>query len=76
MQGLVDSMIDLLDNIIENELDINVESQSSIIVLIEQQMTAVMKCLQTAINVYFKMVKRYKSLDVETYYVSPKLKMT
>lgn len=71
MQGLVDSIIDLLDHLIDNELE-----ESPLIVLIEQQMTAVMKCLQTAINVYFKMMKRYKSQDIQTFYVSPKLKMT
>ena len=72
MQGLVDAMIDVLDSIVDTEINM----EKPLFVLIEQQMTAVMKCLQTAINVYFKVLTKCKSeLKVVTQYVSPKLKM-
>lgn len=72
MQGLVNAMIDVLDTIVDTEIDL----AKPLTVLIEQQMTAVMKCLQTAINVYFKVLKKYKpEIQVETQYVSAKLKL-
>jgi hypothetical protein len=74
LQGLVDSLIDLLDTILYDEIpDI---SQSHIQVLIEYQMTAVMKCLQTAVSVFFKMIKKYNNeVSISTAFVSPKLKL-
>ena len=70
-QKIVDSMLNVLDDILTNKID----SSLPIIVLIETQMTSIMKCIQTIINVYFKIHGRYQSLNVITKYVSPKHKL-
>jgi len=71
MQGIVDAMIRLLEVIVASEID----NTKHVDVLIEQQMSASMKCIQTAIEVYFKTLKTRKVLDATTHYVSPKLKL-
>jgi hypothetical protein len=76
MQGLSDSLIEVLDNIYYNEIpNVNEEINEKIVVLIEQQMTSVMRNLQIVINTYFKIIARYKSQDINTIFVSPKLKL-
>jgi hypothetical protein len=70
-QKIMDSLLNVLEDIITNKLDISIP----IIVLIESQMTSIMKCIQTAINVFFKIHGRYQSIDVITKYVSPRHKL-
>jgi hypothetical protein len=70
-QKLIDTTIEVLDIILHEHLDI----ANPVTVLIESQMTSVMRCIQTAINTYFKVNARYMDLDLKTQYVSPKLKL-
>ncbi|NBX51243.1 hypothetical protein EBT25_15270 [bacterium] len=72
-QGLADAVTQLLYYITTTELD----TSQPITVLIEVQMQAVMKCIQTAINVFFKTAKLTGLItgDLRTAYVSPKLKL-
>jgi uncharacterized protein YqgV (UPF0045/DUF77 family) len=70
IQKIIDSTIELLDSIFDN-----LDTTASIHVLIESQMTSVMKCIQTVINVYFKLQKKYQSLNIETKYISAKHKL-
>lgn len=70
-QKIIDRTIDLLDDIL-NELPTTSEK---IHVLIESQMTSAMKSIQTVINTFFKMQKKYQSLDIETKYLSAKHKL-
>lgn len=70
-QGAIDGCIDLLDDIVFQRLDLAKKT----VVLIEQQMTATMKAIQVAINVFFKMTARYHSMDVTTKYLSAKHKL-
>ena len=72
-QTIIDTTIDFLDSIITQELEIDINEK--LIVLIECQMTSVMRCIQTTINTYFKMLNRYESYNIETCYVSPKHKL-
>lgn len=71
-QKVVDCVIDVLDHITYNMLDTNKKT----VVLIECQMTAVMKCVQTVINAYFKITSKYSSMDAETFYLSAKHKLS
>jgi hypothetical protein len=70
-QKLIDTTIDVLDTILHTHLDIG----RPVTVLIESQMTSVMRCIQTAINTYFKVNAKYMGLNMDTRYVSPKLKL-
>ena len=70
-QKIIDRTIDLLDDIL-TELPTTSEK---IHVLIESQMTSAMKSIQTVINTFFKMQKKYQSLDIETKYLSAKHKL-
>jgi hypothetical protein len=70
-QKLIDATIDLLDNILHTHLDI----EQPLTVLIESQMTSVMRCIQTTINTFFKVNAKYMNIKLETKYVSPKLKL-
>lgn len=72
IQRLIDNTIDFLDNIINDPIiDIN----QRLIILIECQMTSIMRTIQTCINTYFKVVSKHQNLDIETVYVSPKHKL-
>jgi hypothetical protein len=71
-QKIIDAIIDLLDIIINNELN----TDFPIVVLIESQMTSIMKCIQTVINTFFKINAKYQSLDITTKYVSAKGKLS
>jgi hypothetical protein len=73
IQNIIDNTIEFLDNLINHELSIDIDDK--LIVLIECQMTSVMRTIQTTINTYFKMLNRYESYQIETNYVSPKHKL-
>lgn len=70
-QRSIDACLDLLDDLVAHKMNLQLKT----IVLIESQMTASMKALQTAINVFFKMLVKYESADVATKYMSAKLKL-
>jgi glutaredoxin-related protein len=70
-QAAIDAILDLLDEIVFHQLDLT----KPIVVLIEQQMTATMKAIQVAINVFFKMTAKYQSVDLTTKYLSAKHKL-
>lgn len=70
-QKVIDCVIDVLDDITYNQLDLNKKT----VVLIECQMTAIMKCVQTVINAYYKITSRYSSMDASTHYMSAKHKL-
>lgn len=61
-QAVMDAVIEVLDSIAFTELDLEVP----LLVLIEQQMTSIMKCVQTVIHAFFKMASRYHGLEVTT----------
>lgn len=72
IQSIIDNTIDFLDDIMNTlEIDIN----SKIIILIECQMTSIMRTIQTCINSYFKIISKHDNIDIETIYVSPKHKL-
>lgn len=70
-QKVIDCVIEVLDDIAYNKLDLNKKT----VVLIECQMTAIMKCVQTVINAYFKITSKYNSMDAVTHYMSAKHKL-
>ena len=74
MQGLTDSLLELLDDILYTKISI-LEEDQDLFILIEHQMTSVMKCLQATINTYFKVIAKYQSSRLFTRFVSPKLKL-
>ncbi len=69
--GLVDALINLLDDIVSTKID----ETKPIFVLIENQMIAVMRNLQTTINVYFKMLNKFDKGNFTVLYVNPRLKL-
>lgn len=71
-QKLVDATIDLLDGVLHEQIDIH----KPITVLIESQMTSVMRCIQTVINTFFKVNAKYMGIDIETKYISPRIKLS
>lgn len=71
-QTIIDTIIDFLDNIFHNELMLNNECLK---VLIECQMTSKMRCIQTTMNMYFKMISKFEGLDIETINLSAKHKL-
>lgn len=73
IQNLIDNTIDFLDDIFHNEINLNYNEKLK--VLIECQMTSKMKCIQTTINTYFKMISKLEGFDIETIYLSPKHKL-
>jgi len=73
IQNVIDNTIDFLDITFNHELSIN--PNEKIIILIECQMTSLMKTIQTTINTYFKLISRFSGYDIETIYLSPKHKL-
>jgi len=71
VQSIIDACLQVMDEIVYQKLDLNLET----VVLIESQMTSVMKCIQTAINVFFKMIMKYDSVNVATKYLSARHKL-
>ena len=72
IQNIIDNTIEFLDDIM-NTLDIDINSK--LIILIECQMTSIMRTIQTCINTYFKVIGNHQNIDIETIYVSPKHKL-
>jgi uncharacterized protein YqgV (UPF0045/DUF77 family) len=70
-QKIIDNLIDLLDEIYHHEIN----QDEPLTVLIESQMTSVMRSIQVAINTFFKVVCRYNGHDIKTKYMSGKRKM-
>jgi hypothetical protein len=73
IQNLIDNTIEFLDEIFHNEIILN--DNECLKVLIECQMTSKMKCIQTTINTYFKMISKFENIDIETLYLSAKHKL-
>jgi hypothetical protein len=73
IQMIIDSTIEFLDVIINQELTI--DPNELLVILIECQMTSVMKTIQTTINTYFKLIGRFGGYIIETIYLSPKHKL-
>ena len=72
-QTIIDNIIEFLDNIFLNELMMN--NDESLKVLIECQMTSKMRCIQTTMNMYFKMISKFEGLNIETINLSAKHKL-
>ena len=68
---IVDATLQVLDDILMNKLD----TSKKLHVLIETQMTSIMKCIQTVINTFFKIQAKYLYCDIVTHYISPKHKL-
>ena len=77
IQTIIDNTIEFLDNIlIELNIIDNIDNDNNkLIVLIECQMTSIMRTIQTCINTYFKIISKHQNLDIRTEYVSPKHKL-
>ena len=71
-QKIIDNTIEFIENIV-HQLQINPDFK--LIVLIECQMTSIMRTIQTVINTYFKMIGKYEGYNIETIYLSPKHKL-
>lgn len=71
-QKIIDETIEILDEILESLLTYD---SNCITVLIESQMTSVMKSIQTTINTFFKMTARYRGIEIKTKYMSPRIKL-
>jgi hypothetical protein len=71
-QKIIDNTIEFIENIV-HQLQINPDFK--LIVLIECQMTSIMKCIQTVINTYFKLLAKYEGFIIDTIYLSPKHKL-
>ena len=72
-QTFIDTTIEFLDNIFHNELMMN--NEECLKVLIECQMTSKMRCIQTTINTFFKMISKFEGIDIETINLSAKHKL-
>jgi hypothetical protein len=72
IQNLIETTIDFLDNVFLNEINL---IKDPLKVLIECQMTSKMRCIQTTINTYFKMISKLEGYDIETIYLSAKHKL-
>ena len=71
-QRIIDRVIDMLDDVL---FVLDIESMP-LVVLIESQMTSVMKCIQTAINTFFKVTAKYTNADITTQYMSARHKLS
>ena len=74
IQNIIENTIEFLDTIL---IDLNIINNDNLklIVLIECQMTSIMRTIQTCINTYFKIISKHQNLDITTEYVSPKHKL-
>lgn len=73
IQDIIDSTIEFLDEIINNQTKI--DTNIPLIILIESQMTSIMRCIQTTINTYFKVIEKYEGMQIITKYLSAKHKL-
>jgi hypothetical protein len=71
IQSIITNTIDFLDSIMSDMFIIDDE----LVVLIECQMTSIMRCIQTSINTYFKIISKHQNMNIKTVYVSPKHKL-
>ena len=55
--------------------DSTIDINEPLIVLIECQMTSIMRTIQTCINTYFKVLSKHQNIDISTIYISPKHKL-
>jgi len=69
---LIDYTIDFLDDLM---LSLNINKNEKIKIFIECQMTSKMKCIQTAIYTYFKMLSKLENIDIDIIYLFPKHKL-
>jgi hypothetical protein len=73
IQNIIDNTIEFLDDLM---IKLNIDdTKDKLIILIECQMTSIMRTIQTCINTYFKLIGKHLNLDIETNYVSPKHKL-
>jgi hypothetical protein len=72
IQNIIDNTIEFLDILMN---DLSIDTNEKLIILIECQMTSVMRTIQTCINTYFKIIGKHQNIDIETIYVSPKHKL-
>lgn len=72
IQGIIDNTLEFLDDLL-TRIDIN--NDKKLVVLIEVQMTSIMRTIQTVINTYFKMIAKFENIDIETKYLSAKHKL-
>ena len=73
IQDIIDNTIEFLDDLM---IKLNIEDiNDKLIILIECQMTSIMRNIQTCINTYFKLLNKHLNFDIETVYVSPKHKL-
>jgi hypothetical protein len=72
IQNIIDNTIEFLDDIMTT---LNIDINSKMIILIECQMTSIMRTIQTCINTYFKVISKHQNIDIETIYVSAKHKL-
>jgi hypothetical protein len=71
IQNIINNTIEFLDEIMSGLFIIDEE----LVILIECQMTSIMRCIQTTINTYFKVVAKHQQMNINTIYVSPKHKL-
>lgn len=71
IQNIIQNTIDFLDIIMTDLFIIDEE----LVILIECQMTSIMRCIQTTINTYFKIISKHQNMNINTIYVSPKHKL-
>jgi len=72
VQKIIDTTIEFLEETVN---DLNINQNEKVVILIECQMTSIMRCIQTVINTYFKLIGKYEAYNIETIYVSPKHKL-
>jgi hypothetical protein len=72
IQKIIDTNIEFLEETVN---DLHINQNEKIVILIECQMTSIMRCIQTVINTYFKLIGKYEAYNIETVYVSPKHKL-
>ncbi len=72
IQNIIDNTIEFLDNIINDSM---IDFETELIILIECQMTSIMRTIQTCINTYFKVISKHQNLNITTIYISPKHKL-
>lgn len=73
VQTLIDKTIEFLEYIFHNEIKIN--NDECLKILIECQMTSKMRCIQTTIFTFFKMISKFENIDIEVINLSAKHKL-
>ena len=73
-QTIIETTIEFLENLIHNELQL--DPCVPLVILIESQMTSIMKCIQTTIHTFFKCIGKYEGYQINTFSLSPKHKLS